>query len=326
LRPFQNSPDRSGIAARSLAQIQGTFKVPCILAQAAAIRTDSGPFHCDEGMNLSLLKKQQEFIKIIIMKKILLFVLCVVAVQNLAAQLADFTFEDVEGNSHHLYEYLENDKLVVLEFFFTDCGFCANFAPTLDGIYEETGLNQEDVIVLSMEVQNATSEEIIDWKETTNSAVPVCGGDGPWNYWADNVYPILQGNFEQIIVLAPSGDSHEMVFSGTRLGLNGTVQDLRDAIAANRAGTTNTAIGEVGNFEWSVAPNPAHQQVILEIETLDNSSPLSVNLYDLTGNLVLSRLVEQSQVNLSLEGLAVGNYVVELVQEGKRERKVVVVW
>ena len=42
----------------------------------------------------------------------------------------DFTATDTHGETHTLYDYLEDGKIVVLDFFYTTCGPCQFYTPT----------------------------------------------------------------------------------------------------------------------------------------------------------------------------------------------------
>ncbi len=77
------------------------------------------------------------------------------AAHSLSAQVAvetapDFTVKDVDGNQHHLYDYLDNGKLVVIDFFTTNCGPCQTYASEVSASYEYFGCNYADVIYLGI--------------------------------------------------------------------------------------------------------------------------------------------------------------------------------
>ncbi len=83
-----------------------------------------------------------------------LFVFLIAAL-SLSAQVAvetapDFTVKDVDGNQHHLYDYLDNGKLVVIDFFTTNCGPCQTYASEVSASYEYFGCNYADVIYLGI--------------------------------------------------------------------------------------------------------------------------------------------------------------------------------
>ena len=67
----------------------------------------------------------------------------------------DFTFYDQNGQQHTLSDY--KGKVVFLNFWTTWCPPCQNEMPDIQQLYEDYGLNQEDLVVLG--VANPRSEE-----------------------------------------------------------------------------------------------------------------------------------------------------------------------
>lgn len=62
----------------------------------------------------------------------------------------DFTVKDVNSFSHHLFNYLDNDKIVVIDFFTTNCGPCQTYASHVSQAYEYFGCNEGNVIFLGI--------------------------------------------------------------------------------------------------------------------------------------------------------------------------------
>lgn len=91
------------------------------------------------------------------MKKILFALFLGVAV-NASAQLPngsiapDFTLTDLFGNEHRLYDYLNEGKVVYLEFFACHCPSCWAYhtAGTLESLYQAYGPNGTDQIMVLM--------------------------------------------------------------------------------------------------------------------------------------------------------------------------------
>jgi hypothetical protein len=95
----------------------------------------------------------------------------------------DFTVTDINGNTHHLYEYLDQGYTVLLEFTATWCGPCWNYANSgaLTDLYSNYGADfGGNVIVLFIEADGFTTTD------------QIFGGSGSQGNWSTIVpYPIV---------------------------------------------------------------------------------------------------------------------------------------
>tara|TARA_B110000977_G_scaffold200955_1_gene293325 strand:- start:870 stop:2345 length:1476 start_codon:yes stop_codon:yes gene_type:complete len=117
------------------------------------------------------------------MNKILFSLILVLGAYSASAQLVDgsiapdFTITDIDGNTHNLYDILDEGKPVLLDLFATWRGPCWNFAETgvfdeFDAIYGADGTNS--VFTVAVEADPTTSEgELMtssfgDWTQLIN--------------------------------------------------------------------------------------------------------------------------------------------------------------
>lgn len=87
----------------------------------------------------------------------------------------DFELTDQFGNVHTLSEY--KGKTVFLNFWATWCPPCRGEMPHIQEIYQEYGLNKEDVIILGVAAPNlgreGSKDEVIEFLEENNYTFPV---------------------------------------------------------------------------------------------------------------------------------------------------------
>ena len=90
-------------------------------------------------------------------------------------QAVDFIATDIHGNEHHLFDYLDAGKFVVLDFFFTTCPPCIQSVPILNYSYIEYGCNKADVIFLGVNYFN-TDLDVLNYEDDHESLVPAISG------------------------------------------------------------------------------------------------------------------------------------------------------
>lgn len=121
----------------------------------------------------------------IYIKKYLPALLCCVFQMTAKAQVGstapDFTATDTHGETHTLYDYLEDGKVVVLDFFFTTCGPCQFYSPQVNLAYEKYGCNTADVIFMAIDWGD-TNAEVIAYDEEYQIEYPsISGTEGGGN-------------------------------------------------------------------------------------------------------------------------------------------------
>lgn len=94
------------------------------------------------------------------MKKIFTFSLALLlsATLTFAQTAPDFTYTDTNGDSHSLYETLDEGKVVLLDFFFVACPPCQQWAPEIESLIEDYQGTTLEIWAISDRDANAAIE------------------------------------------------------------------------------------------------------------------------------------------------------------------------
>lgn len=112
----------------------------------------------------------------------------------------DFTVKDVESDSHNLFNYLDGNKIVVIDFFTTTCGPCQTYASHVSQAYEYFGCNEGNVIFLGIN-WGSDNEAVRLFDTLWNARYPsISGTQGGGNSVIDD-FQVL--SYPTVIVITP---------------------------------------------------------------------------------------------------------------------------
>ncbi len=246
---------------------------------------------------------------------------CAVNAQ-IGATAPDFTVTDINGNSHNLYSYLNNNKVVLLDVSATWCGPCWNFhsAHYLEDLYAEFGPNgTNEVVVLFYEGDANTNAADLngtgsntqgDW--VTGTPYPIVN-ESPvqlnLNIFAPLGYPTIN-------VICPSDkkikwdlwDSQTSTTAQSLANMQAKVQEVIDNCVPSSA-----SVEEQTALTFSVYPNPANDVISISMDhqLAENGT---VQIFSVDGQLVSTNVFSlgSTQKEVAIEDLNSGVYFVQL--------------
>jgi len=224
----------------------------------------------------------------------------------------NFTVKDVKGITHHLNNYLEQDKLVVVDFFTVTCGPCVTYAPEINAAYEHFGCNTGNVIFLGIN-WGANNRQVTEFCEDYGAYYPAVSGlEGNGNHVV-NDYQLL--SYPTVILIEPGGAITEKYIWPPS-------QQHLDSVIASCGGVSMPC--NTGIQKWpgdpdpvlKVFPNPAAGSVSIQTSLRGN---LTLSLISVTGSVVRQEEFTHKQSDpyiLKLTGVFPGYYTVIIRSHG----------
>jgi type IX secretion system substrate protein/AhpC/TSA family protein len=173
----------------------------------------------------------------------------------------NFTLTDIDGTAHTLYDYLDQGKVVVLDFFATWCGPCNNNANAVEEVYVDHGPDGDNTIMMLL-LESDDSTPLTDLQTyMTNHSVTCPAFD---NVAASGVKDMYEIGYYPTYYVVYSDRSYVQVSGGPT-----TIKTvLTDAIAQNPGLSTTTYDARVLEFE---SPKGSYcQSSITPVITIQN--------------------------------------------------------
>jgi thiol-disulfide isomerase/thioredoxin len=251
------------------------------------------------------------------MKKLVLSVFAIILSGFLFAQTTltkatDFSVKDIEGNTIQLFDLLDMDLFVCIDFFSSSCGPCSYYSPDFQLSYEDFGENSGNVYHFSI-CWGDDNIGVGYYQQQYGLTFPaVSGFDGGGNA-VYHQYDIQ--SYPTVILIAPNRDIVEQyIWEPTRGNIN-------DAIVA--AGGTLVSVPENDLVkEFGVYPNPVISGTARIGFNLKTEGSVTVDVYNLLGMKVASsgtifRAPGIHEITLDVSDLPKGTYFTTLSSEGQ---------
>jgi peroxiredoxin len=244
--------------------------------------------------------------------------------QTLLQYAVDFTATDTKNGTHTLFDYLDDDKHVILCFLYSTCSPCTTAVEPLVQIYHDMGCNMGDLIVLAVNY-NETDETVITYQQNNYFPIPyISGQDGGGNAVFFS-YQIQ--TFPTVILIQPD-----------RFILNQDIYpvtlELLEYALFEQAGLSpkydicplpvvSTQDVSEPDIVWQIFPNPASNQARLRtLHEREGVISLQLRLYTVQGNIVQywakESLKAEEEISLPLDGIPSGTYILSIQQTGRR--------
>lgn len=245
------------------------------------------------------------------MRNILLSLLSILIFIQVNAQTTidtavNFSAKDINGQTHILYDLLNNGKLVVIDFFSTSCGPCGTYAPHIQESYAHFGMNSGNVYFLGISWGD-DNQGVHIFDSTYGIGYPsVSGTQGSGNQ-INIAYNVL--SFPTVILILPDKSIKEKHIWPP------TTAKIDSVLIANGGITTSVSSEFTASFIQGIWPNPVSEKAHLSL-TLSKATLVQSEIIDMTGRIVLSGseyIASGSQLmEFDLSHLPKGLYVVKL--------------
>jgi thiol-disulfide isomerase/thioredoxin len=226
----------------------------------------------------------------------------------------NFSVKDIHGNTIDLYDLLDQDKLVVIDFFSTSCGPCALYAPEVQASYEDFGENSGNVFFMSI-CWGDDNEGVAYFDSVYHITHPSVSGSQGGGNQVHSAYQIV--STPTVILVAPDREILEQyIWEPTQNNLN----DIISAAGGVMVGLDDHSLIEQQTLLY---PNPASKSVKIQVE-LKEEALAQIEIYNLPGIRVVhtstQKLSEGSALlEADISSLPSGTYFVRLMLNNKQQ-------
>lgn len=231
----------------------------------------------------------------------------------------DFTVTDLDGNSFNLFNTLNSDKFVVIDFFFCSCVPCQINTPKVQYAFQYFGCNRSNVVFLSMDTGDDNEacrlfEE--NYQSLEGEKFPSVSGDEGGGNAVCSTYGI--GAYPTVILIAPDKTILEQDIWPISDGpyLAGIIEE-HGGIASN---CSAVGIQEIKTSFADCYPNPVSDVFKMKFNVA-NTETISFEVYNLLGEKIKS-IPENSYsrgiyiVPVQVADLSEGTYLIKILSDG----------
>lgn len=261
------------------------------------------------------------------MRILFTLLLCICASEGLRTQTSlqyavDFTATDTDGKTHVLFDYLDDNKHVLMCFLYSTCSPCTTAIEPLVQVYHDMGCNMGELIVLSVNY-NESNETVIAFQQDNYFPIPYISGEQGGNA-VFFTYQIQ--TFPTVILIRPDGyilnqDIYPVSIPNLQHAL------FQQAGLSPKYDVCPIPVVSAGEASeqaeiWELFPNPASEWTQLRGSFMHRTpASATLQLYDVQGSLVhhwIKHDVDSGEIFLSLNGIPSGLYFLFIQQVEKK--------
>ncbi len=247
------------------------------------------------------------------MKKLYTFILSflLVATSTFGQTAPDFSFTDVNGETHTLSEALAEGKVILLDFFFVDCGPCVQWEPEFEQLAVDYEGSNFEIWAISPTDSDAYINSSIFAPTHDNKIVGGIEGGG------EAVLSLYEQNFSFLGFPTYSVICEDGSITWDIWPLTSGISQVRSQLTEECGVSFNVGVSGVEVLSSMRAfPNPATANATLEFQ-LETSTDMTVGLFNALGQSVMEIPTANytagfHNINLDVANLAEGLYTIRL--------------
>jgi thiol-disulfide isomerase/thioredoxin len=223
----------------------------------------------------------------------------------------DFTFTDIEGVEHTLSEAQAEGKVILLDFFFVNCGPCQYWAPEVDQLLEDYEGTTLEVWSISDRDSDAYIGQSMFNPTHENHKVGGVAGNG------DDIVSLYANNFSFLGFPTFAVICTDNSITWDIWPLSAGIPEIRSLLTEACGVVTVSAVKNIESLEMAkVFPNPAQEAASLSF-SLSQATQLSIEVFNTLGQRVqyiasTEYMPGTHQLDLELSQLNNGLYIVQM--------------
>lgn len=233
---------------------------------------------------------------------------------------SDFTMTSTDGAQLKLYSTLATNKTIMLDFFFTTCGYCIQYAPIIDAAYVAHGSGSGNFDIWG--IDNGDNNSSVAAYRTAQGVSNPCasgtegGADAVTTTYSSGTYGTFTGWPTYSIVCPDKHVFWDVNYPPTQTGFDTYLTQCstdHSVVPSSVTAPKNDIYSKI----YSAYPNPANDLTTLSFG-LGDASEVVFEIYNLLGQNVMTISAGTigagyHQYEIPVNQLTNGNYLVKMI-------------